>query len=96
MGPGLACTRIAGVSTNVMVHMQESLKGSGKTLMLVNVAPGDDNASESLCSLQFAARVRGVELGPSKRNVESGAELKGLREEVQRLKAEVTCGLTRK
>lgn len=68
---------------------QDSLKGNGKTLMLVNVAPGEDNASESLCSLQFATRVRGIELGPLKRNVESGVELKELRDEVQRLKAEV-------
>ena len=57
--------------------------------MLVNVAPGEDNAGETLCSLQFAARVRGIELGPLKRNVESGPELKELRDEVQRLRLEV-------
>ena len=69
--------------------VQDSLKGNGKTLMLVNVAPGKDNAGETLCSLQFAARVRGIELGPLKRNIEGGPELKELREEVQRLRLEV-------
>ena len=58
--------------------------------MLVNVAPGDNNASETLCSLQFAARVRGIELGPIKRSVESGPEIKELKLEVSRLKAEVS------
>ena len=70
-------------------NVQDSLRGNGKTLMLVNVAPGEDNAGETLCSLQFAARVRGIELGPLKRSVESGPELKELRDEVHRLRLEV-------
>ena len=69
--------------------MQDSLAGNGKILMVVNAAPEERNAGETLCSLQFAARVRGVELGGAKRTVESGSEIRGLTEELARLKAQV-------
>ena len=49
------------------------LGGDGKTLMLVNVAPEQESAEESMHSLQFAAKVNAVELGGgnkrAKRNV---------------------------
>ena len=35
--------------------------------MFVCVSPSDSDGGESLCSLNFAARVRNVELGPAKR-----------------------------
>ena len=69
--------------------VQSSLSGHGKTLMFVNVAPGMADAGETLCSLQFAARVRGVELGPARRHVEAGSEIGELRAELARLKAQV-------
>jgi hypothetical protein len=69
--------------------VQDSLAGNGKTLMVVNAAPEESNAGETLCSLQFAARVRGVELGGAKRTVESGAEIKELMDELSRLRTQV-------
>ncbi|KAL4630315.1 kinesin-like protein KIFC3 isoform X3 [Arapaima gigas] len=43
--------------------LQDSLSGDSKTLMMVQVSPLESNASESVCSLKFAQRVRTVELG---------------------------------
>lgn len=43
--------------------MQDSLSADSKTLMLVCVSPVVQSAEESWCSLNFAARVRTVELG---------------------------------
>merc|ERR1740139_189461 len=41
-----------------LTHLMEPcLNGHGKTLMLVNVGPEQDNAHESLCSLRFAGQV---------------------------------------
>lgn len=42
---------------------QDSLSADSKTLMLVCVSPVVQSAEESMCSLNFAARVRTVELG---------------------------------
>jgi kinesin family member C1 len=49
--------------------LQQSLGGSGKALMLVNVAPSAESAGETLCSLRFAAKVNATEIGTAKRNV---------------------------
>jgi kinesin family protein C2/C3 len=46
--------------------LQESLGGDSKTLMLVHCRPTADNIAETLCTLNFATRVRAVELGPPK------------------------------
>ncbi|XP_064399470.1 kinesin-like protein KIFC3 [Halichondria panicea] len=43
--------------------LQDSLCGDSKTLMMVQVSPVEKNAGESVCSLNFAQRVRVVELG---------------------------------
>lgn len=48
---------------------QESLAGAGKTLMVVNVNPTEEDAPETCCSLSFASRVWGVELGAARKNV---------------------------
>ncbi|XP_077376589.1 kinesin-like protein KIFC3 isoform X2 [Festucalex cinctus] len=45
--------------------LQDSLRGDSKTLMMVQVSPVAADASESLCSLKFAQRVRSVELNTS-------------------------------
>ncbi|NXP45392.1 KIFC3 protein, partial [Heliornis fulica] len=50
--------------------LQDSLSGDSKTLMMVQVSPTKKNASETLCSLKFAERVRSVELGPASRRAE--------------------------
>ena len=48
--------------------LQDSLGGSSKVLMFVTVSPASYNAVETVCSLNFAARCRSVELGLAKAN----------------------------
>jgi kinesin family member C1 len=43
------------------------LGGDGKTLMVVNVAPEEESAEETVASLRFASTVNAVELGHGKR-----------------------------
>uniref|UniRef100_A0A7S0N872 Kinesin-like protein n=1 Tax=Pyramimonas obovata TaxID=1411642 RepID=A0A7S0N872_9CHLO len=45
--------------------LQDSMEGTAKVAMFVNVSPTQESAGESVCSLNFASRVRGVELGPA-------------------------------
>jgi kinesin family protein C2/C3 len=52
------------------------LGGDSKTLMFVQLSPANTSAAETMCSLNFAARVRNIELGPAKQNVEDAAALK--------------------
>lgn len=40
--------------------LEDSLGGNSKTLMIVNCSPAAENAAESKCSLEFAARARKV------------------------------------
>ena len=49
--------------------LQDALGGDSKALMFVNISPLLDSMSETICSLNFAARVRTVELGQAKKNV---------------------------
>ncbi|XWS41672.1 hypothetical protein CRYUN_Cryun17cG0102500 [Craigia yunnanensis] len=51
--------------------LQDSLGGDSKTLMFVQISPSERDLSETLSSLNFAIRVRGVELGPAKRQVDT-------------------------
>ncbi|CAN6900321.1 unnamed protein product [Brassica oleracea] len=61
--------------------LQDSLGGDSKTLMFVQISPSEHDVSESLSSLNFATRVRGVELGPARKQVDTG--------ELQKMKAMV-------
>ncbi|KAK4727921.1 hypothetical protein R3W88_032838 [Solanum pinnatisectum] len=56
--------------------LQDSLGGDSKTLMFVQISPNENDLSETLCSLNFASRVRGIELGPAKKQVDSMELLK--------------------
>lgn len=47
--------------------LQNSLGGNSKSIMIVNVSPTVSSASETICSLRFAATVGQVNLGKSKR-----------------------------
>lgn len=49
--------------------LQDSLGGHAKTLMFINVSPASLDADETNCSLNFATRVRQVELGKSVKNI---------------------------
>ncbi|KAF5738045.1 Di-glucose binding protein with Kinesin motor domain isoform 1 [Tripterygium wilfordii] len=58
--------------------LQDSLGGDSKTLMFVQISPSEKDLSESLSSLNFATRVRGVELGLARKQVDTS--------EMQRMK----------
>ena len=47
------------------------LGGDSKTLMFVQISPNENDLGETLCSLNFSSRVRGVELGPAKRQLDT-------------------------
>lgn len=52
--------------------------GDSKTLMFVQISPSEQDLSETLSSLNFATRVRGIELGPAKKQIDTS--------ELQRMK----------
>ncbi|KAK4844077.1 hypothetical protein QYF36_016189 [Acer negundo] len=51
--------------------LQDSLGGDSKTLMFVQISPSEQDLSETLSSLNFATRVRGIELGPAKKQMDT-------------------------
>ncbi|XP_050124754.1 kinesin-like protein KIN-14L isoform X2 [Malus sylvestris] len=51
--------------------LQDSLGGDSKTLMFVQISPNENGVSETFCSLNFASRVRRIELGPAKRQLDT-------------------------
>lgn len=40
--------------------------------MFVQISPSDRDSSETLSSLNFATRVRGLELGPARKQIDTG------------------------
>ncbi|KAF0916152.1 hypothetical protein E2562_000749 [Oryza meyeriana var. granulata] len=68
--------------------LQDSLGGDSKALMFVQISPSDNDVSETLSSLNFASRVRGIELGPAKKQVDT-AELQKVKQMLERAKQEV-------
>ncbi len=63
--------------------LQDSLGKDNKTLMIVQVNPMMGSRGETMCSLNFATRVRSVELGKAKAH--SSVDM----EEISRMKAAV-------
>merc|ERR1719454_2149533 len=52
---------------STLTHLlQDSLSGDSKTLMLLQINPCQDYVEESMCSLQFGARVNAVEMQTKK------------------------------
>lgn len=62
--------------------------GDSKTLMFVQISPSEQDLGETLSSLNFATRVRGIELGPAKRQIDKG-ELQKLKIVVDKAKQEL-------
>lgn len=78
--------------------LADSLGGNSKTFMFVNINPSAEAASESLCSLEFALRVRKIELGKaSGRRVEgvSLPELKAAKAAEDRAQTELKTAQAR-
>lgn len=50
--------------------------GQAKTLMFVQISPSEQDVGETLCSLNFASRVRGVELGVARKQLDPAELLK--------------------
>lgn len=55
-------------NSKLTMMLKDSLGGDSKTLMIVQSSPAQCNVTETLSSLNFAARARNVELGKAKRN----------------------------
>ncbi|XP_022744735.1 kinesin-like protein KIN-14S isoform X2 [Durio zibethinus] len=54
-----------------LTHMlQSSLGGYCKTVMFVQISPSTADLGETLCSSNFASRVRGIESGPARKQVD--------------------------
>ncbi|XP_027094511.1 kinesin-like protein KIN-14R isoform X2 [Coffea arabica] len=67
--------------------LQDSLGGEAKILMFVQISPLEQDLGETLSSLNFATRVRGVELGPAKKQIDFG-EIQKLKLLLDKLKQE--------
>lgn len=59
--------------------------GDSKALMFVQISPSENDVGETLSSLNFASRVRGIELGPAKKQVDTG--------ELQKMKQMVSMNI---
>nr|GMD48170.1 kinesin-like protein KIN-14S [Ipomoea batatas] len=67
--------------------LQSSLGGDCKTLMFVQVSPNAADLGETLCSLNFASRVRGVEHGPARKQADL-TELHKYKQMVEKTKSD--------
>jgi len=65
--------------------LQDAVGGNSRTMMVVTVCPTDSSHDESVHALQFATRVRRIQIGAAQRNVTS----KNLEETVKSLTAEM-------
>ncbi|KAL2581901.1 hypothetical protein AAZX31_15G236700 [Glycine max] len=68
--------------------LQDSLGGDSKALMFVQISPNENDLSETICSLNFASRVRGIELGPARKQLDT-VELLRHKQMVEKVKQEV-------
>uniref|UniRef100_A0A6N2L9D9 TIR domain-containing protein n=1 Tax=Salix viminalis TaxID=40686 RepID=A0A6N2L9D9_SALVM len=91
--PGLVETRVTGtedvwdlLKNSKLTHiLQSSLGGDCKTLMFVQISPSATDLGETLCSLNFTGRVRGIESGPARKQADL-SELFKYKQMVEKLK----------
>ena len=55
-------------NSKLTMLLKDSLEGNAKALMIVQASPCQDDVAETMGSLQFASRVRNVELGKAKKH----------------------------
>ncbi|XP_038977497.1 kinesin-like protein KIN-14E [Phoenix dactylifera] len=67
--------------------LQDSLGGDSKALMFVQISPTDIDLGETLSSLNFASRVRNIELGPARKQVDTG-ELQKMKQMLDKVRQE--------
>ncbi|KAJ4962684.1 hypothetical protein NE237_022623 [Protea cynaroides] len=67
--------------------LQDSLGGESKTLMFVQISPSEHDLGETISSLNFATRVRGIELGPAKKQIDT-SELQKMKTLLEKAKQE--------
>ncbi|KAK8661059.1 hypothetical protein V6N13_051961 [Hibiscus sabdariffa] len=71
--------------------LKDSLGDDSKTLMLVHVSPKEEDLCETICSLNFAARVKSVQLGPEESNEarhQREASIKNLQQKIEEIEDE--------
>ena len=67
--------------------LQNSLCGNARTMVLVTVCPTDLTSEETLFTLQFASRIRNIQLGSARKN--TNASMRNLNEQLGSLKNEL-------
>ncbi|CAN1185322.1 Kinesin-like protein KIN-14R [Linum perenne] len=70
--------------------LQDSLGGDSKTLMFVQISPSEHDLGETLRSLNFATRVRGLESSPAKKQPDM-TEIQKLKVMADKLRQELKC-----
>lgn len=77
LGKTIACIGQKGhvpYRESKLTHLlQDSLGGQSKVLMFANVSPASYNTSETISTLEFAARARDTALGKAERNITKGS-----------------------
>ncbi|PPD84592.1 hypothetical protein GOBAR_DD18480 [Gossypium barbadense] len=71
--------------------LKDSLGEDSKTLMLVHVSPKEEDLCETICSLNFAARVKSVQLGHEESNEvrnQREAAMKNLQQTIKKIEDE--------
>jgi len=76
-------------NSKLTFFLQDSLGGDSKVMMVVQCSPSDSDMQETVCSLNFASRVRNVELGQAKSHksdIKASMQLKEREGEIDKLR----------
>ena len=70
--------------------LQDAIGGNSRTLMAFTICPSDAHAEETLCTLQFASRIRNISCKEAiKKNSVSGVTVKNLEESLREARSEI-------